>query len=385
MSSEPRTSCSNGQIAVTGLTPAEIDFLTHLTSQLLKSCQRREFDNTDRVRFPSPRSSFKIPSPSSFKIAVKEKLIQLAAKRGFYRASVVPVDVLKDILKTNGLAHAYGLLEDQYSKDLFVKLLAYRILGYRHVRLPLNNARYWELRRSLDQYVEKRDAITNIPILGSLDLCNFNGIRLQVHRFAILQNFLLEQYRWPRAAIGVKRDDVVIDAGGCWGDTALYFAQDAAQVFCFECMPSNIRILEGNLALNPSLATKINLVQKALWRRSGERLVFEDTGPGSRCSSEGTGVDVETQSLDDFVITNSLERVDFIKMDIEGSESEALIGAERTIRKYRPQLAVCLYHDIRDFASIPNWIASLNLGYRFYIGHFTIHAEETVLFARSGD
>jgi len=70
-------------------------------------------------------------------------------------------------------------------------------------------------------------------------------------------------------------------------------------------------------------------------------------------------------------------------MDIEGSEPKALIGAEKTIRKFRPQLAISIYHDLGHFASMPSWIHTLNLGYKFYVGHFSIHAEETVLFARS--
>ena len=47
-----------------------------------------------------------------------------------------------------------------------------------------------------------------------------------------------------------------------------------------------------------------------------------------------------------------MERVDFIKMDIEGAEPKALIGAERTIREHRPQLAISVYHDLKHFASI---------------------------------
>lgn len=357
-----------------GMDVTETHFLEHLVSELLKSSTRREFDNIDPVRFPSP--------PRSIKSAVKNKLVELAATRGFYRASAIDEGLLNQVLQTPGLANAYGLLEDQVSRDLFVKLLAYRILGHRHVRLPSNNAKYWELRRSLDQYVEKRDVISSVPILGSLDLCKINGIRLKTHHLGILHTFLLEQYRCQRGGVGVKPCDIVIDAGGCWGDTALYFAQNAARVFCFECMPSNLKIIQENLVLNPSFAEKISVVQKALWSRSGERFIFEDNGAGSHCSSDGRGVDVETQTIDDLVSANSLDRVDFIKMDIEGSEPEALMGAERTIRRDRPQLAISLYHDLRHFASIPNWIAGLKLGYRFYLEHFTIHQEETILFAR---
>jgi FkbM family methyltransferase len=216
-----------------------------------------------------------------------------------------------------------------------------------------------------------------------MDLFNFNGIRIHAHALNILNTFLLEQYRCPRSGIGVREGDVVIDAGGCWGDTALYFAQNATQVFCFECMPSNIRILHENLELNPVPGAKIRVIQRALWNRSREKFIFEDSGPGSHPITDGVGVEVETQTLDDFLSSNSVERIDFIKMDIEGAELEALIGAERTIRKHRPQLAISIYHDLTHFASIPHWIADLDVGYQFYLDHFTIHAEETILFARS--
>lgn len=361
---------------------AKVDFLTHLTSELLRSCQRRDLDNTDLIRFPAPAAPFRIPSLSSLVISFKDKVIELAATRGFYRPSAIPEDQLRSVFEVKGLDQAYGLLQDQLSRDLFVKLLAYRILGHRHVRLPSNNARYWELRQSIGEYVEKRDTFTQIPILSSLDLCNFKGIRLHVHRLAILHTFLLEQYRCARAGVAVRPGDVVIDGGGCWGDTALYFAQQGARVFCFECIPSNIEILQGNLALNPALGAKISVIQRALWSQSNEKFTFEEMGPGSHPTRNGA-VKVETQTIDDFVLANSVERVDLIKMDIEGAEPEALIGAEKTIRKHRPQLAISIYHDLRHFASIPNWIDGLNLGYQFYVDHFTIHQEETILFARS--
>jgi FkbM family methyltransferase len=350
------------------------DFLTHLTSELLASGTPREFNNVDRSRFNHSSSTTR---------AFKDKVLGLAASFGFYRAAVVSHEQLRDILKTEGLDEAYGLFQDQLSRDLFVRLLAYRILGHRHVRLPLNNEKYWHLRRSVDRYVERRGTVTGVPILGSLDLFNFNGIRFHAHALNILNTFLLEQYRCERGGIGVRHGDVVVDAGGCWGDTALYFAQSAARVFCFECMPSNIKILQENLGLNPVLGDKISVIHRALWSRSRGLFVFEDIGPGSHPTLDGAGVEVETQTLDDFLSANSVERIDFIKMDIEAAEPEALIGAERTIRKHRPQLAISIYHDLRHFASIPRWIAGLDLGYQLYLDHFTIHAEETVLFARS--
>ena len=90
---------------------------------------------------------------------------------------------------------------------------------------------------------------------------------------------------------------------------------------------------------------------------------------------------MDTISIDDFVIERKLSRVDFIKMDIEGAELCALKGAERTIRAFKPKLAISLYHRDTDFTEIPDHLNKLGLGYKFFLDHFTVHGEETILFA----
>jgi hypothetical protein len=92
-------------------------------------------------------------------------------------------------------------------------------------------------------------------------------------------------------------------------------------------------------------------------------------------------VRVETITLDDFVKRNGLPKVDFLKMDIEGAEFAALNGAANTIRLHRPKLAISLYHSLEDFIRIPLLIKRIVPEYRLYIGHHTVHAEETVLYA----
>ena len=349
------------------------DFLAHFIAELVSASGRREFSNTDELRFPGSSAS---------KGNLKDKILRFAASQGFHRAASISDSALRKILRTKGLDAAYGLFQDQLSRELFVKLLVYRVLGPQHVRLPLNNKKYWEARRIADTYRVRNATVTGIPVLGSLDFYDFEGVRLHGHLFNILNTFLLEQYRCARGSIGVQDGDVVVDAGGCWGDTALYFAQRASKVFCFECVPSNLKILDENLTMNEQFSRRIKVIQRALWNRSQEKLVFQDTGPGSSATGGTNGVQVITETLDDFIHANSIERVNFIKMDIEGAELNALTGAERTIRRDRPQLAISLYHDLGHFGSIPNWIANLDLGYQFYLDHFTIHEEETVLFAR---
>ena len=137
------------------------------------------------------------------------------------------------------------------------------------------------------------------------------------------------------------------------------------------------------MGLNPALASRITLISKALAQSSGATLSFSQNGPGSHAVETATGLSVETQSIDNLVSEGNLSRVDFIKMDIEGSEMNALLGAEQTIRRYRPRLAISVYHSVQDFIRIPEWIANLGLGYRMYLDHFTIYGEESVLFACS--
>ena len=70
-----------------------------------------------------------------------------------------------------------------------------------------------------------------------------------------------------------------------------------------------------------------------------------------------------------------------IKMDIEGMEPRALQGAVEMIRQHRPQLAICVYHDISHLWSIPLQIKELYEGYRLYIRNYQFRGLETVVYA----
>jgi FkbM family methyltransferase len=143
--------------------------------------------------------------------------------------------------------------------------------------------------------------------------------------------------------------------------------------------------LMGNLALNPGIQQRVTVVPNPVSDSSGTKLFYRDNGPGSSVrleAFEGQDGEVESLSIDDFVESNGLEKLDFIKMDIEGAEMAALKGAEKSLRKFQPKLAIAIYHSWADMAQIPKWIDELKLNYEFFLGHYTIHQEETVLFAR---
>ena len=91
---------------------------------------------------------------------------------------------------------------------------------------------------------------------------------------------------------------------------------------------------------------------------------------------------VKTMSIDDYVRINNIEKVDFIKLDVEGCELAALMGSFETILKHKPKLAICIYHKTQDLWEIPEYIKSIMPKYKLYIDHFTINHEESILFAK---
>ncbi len=97
----------------------------------------------------------------------------------------------------------------------------------------------------------------------------------------------------------------------------------------------------------------------------------------SKISQDGD-LEVNVIKLDDFFKTH--EPPTFIKMDIEGSELVALKGCTEIISKYKPKLAICVYHKPEDIFEIPEFILSLNSDYKMWLRHYTNLVNETVLY-----
>ena len=294
----------------------------------------------------------------------------------------------------DGLENLYANLH-QESKDLIIKIIAYRLLGFSKVKLPFNNPQYWqslELVKTLRIGSDTYDPHFMHFTLEKYDLSSIGfNIKLFFSVVGIAIDFVAEQYAFKIAnntLIQADKGDTVLDVGGCWGDTALYFADkvgDSGKVYSFEFIPDNIKLHNINTGFNEGLKKIIEIVPNPVSDISDVPIYFKDNGPGSKIEYhpfEGQTGSTTTISIDDFVLKNNISRVDFIKMDIEGAEPVALKGALKTIKRFRPKLAIAIYHSMEDFVNIPGWILDLKLDYELFIGHYTIHAEETVCFAK---
>ncbi len=286
----------------------------------------------------------------------------------------------------------YAHLADEESRALLVQLLAFRALGARKVKLPLNTPAFWAGLRRVESLPSPEKRIPTNFLGWDLRRLVLEplGVPITLYSTPIMAyvKFCLEQYRCrgSKGDIAAEIGDYVIDGGGCWGDTALYFAQRVGpngRVYVFEFVPSSLEVLAENRRLNPALDARIRLVENALWNESGVAVGYEQNGPGTRVDADRKNAPdtAQTLSIDDLVAREQLPRLDFIKMDIEGAELPALRGAVRTLRRFAPKLSIAVYHRLEDFFEVPRYLDSLSLGYRFYLRHFTLHAEETMLFA----
>ncbi|MBO9716440.1 MAG: FkbM family methyltransferase [Pseudoxanthomonas sp.] len=213
-----------------------------------------------------------------------------------------------------------------------------------------------------------------------------HDFRLATYEWVLgIHDILYDQYQTD--GFRVRPGDVVIDAGGFVGDTAALFCAKTGgdcQVHAFELLDENIALFAYNNALN-GIADRVQVNRLALSDRSGDEVVIRQArlqGATSVAAGDGPGERIATITLDDYVAGHGLERVDLIKMDIEGSEIPALKGAMQTIRRFRPMLALCLYHKWDDVLTIPRFIAATGVEYRFNFKWVQLtHGWEAVLLA----
>ena len=181
----------------------------------------------------------------------------------------------------------------------------------------------------------------------------------------------VEYNQYEHGDVRLQPDDVIIDAGAFIGDTAVFFhhkLEGRCQVHSFELLDENLALLLNNLERNGVPDGKVIVNKLALTHRTGDEIVIASgasQGSTSIFGKSNAGERVQTVTIDDYVVLCGLERVDFIKMDIEGAEVPALQGALQTIQHFKPRLAICLYHKWDDAFTIPKLIHASGVDYAF--------------------
>lgn len=182
--------------------------------------------------------------------------------------------------------------------------------------------------------------------------------------------------------VSISPDEVVVDGGAYTDDTLRTFMNCCEGKFrsyyAFEPDPDNFSKLQNSPMVD---GIRVIAVQAGLARRSGGLRFTSTSCVDARFLSElePGGETIRVVGLDDFFSDRPVPN--FIKMDIEGGESEALQGSEKLIVQHEPTLAISAYHHPSDLWELPALIQALNPRYRLFLRHYTREIDDTVCYA----
>lgn len=189
-----------------------------------------------------------------------------------------------------------------------------------------------------------------------------------------------EEYYPP--VVRPEAGDIMLDGGvSDMVGAQKRFAQSVGrngQVHGFEPIPWMAASARKSMADCP----QYHLHAAGLGEKRGQ-VRFESLRDSSHISQSGgeNSVLCDMVSIDEFARENGINRVDCIKLDVEGAELLALRGGKNTILAHRPKLIVCLYHAPADMVTIPMYIRSLDPRYRMYVAHSSCVFTDTILYA----
>ena len=167
-----------------------------------------------------------------------------------------------------------------------------------------------------------------------------------------------------------ERGAIVIDGGSYDGGTCLRFVERGFKVYGFE-PDKNI------FDLAAQVAKKNHFVVENVGLGSYKHMAnYIPQVGGSTHLDENGSETAQIITRDEYVREKNLPRVDFIKLDVEGSELDALRGAVTTIACFKPILAICVYHKWDDFWTLMNFVKALNPTYEFALRQYHVSIED---------
>jgi len=277
--------------------------------------------------------------------------IQLQLKK--YELTYVTIDAFVFKKNADKIKTVYDSLADDISRDVYLKIIQSRITNSQVPEALVSNESYFILPPflersekevfvdlgayvgdSIEQYINKKIGVFGKIYAFEPDSLNFSALQ---YRSTRLKN------EWT-----LSEKKLFLVNGGVGSKTERMYLSP------------------------PPSPPLVNLINNAENNTGSARF-------GANLNSDRTdGIEVMVYSLDDYF---KEQKVSFIKADIESYELDMLHGAEAVIKRDKPLLAVCIYHNASDMYTIPLFIKELCSNYKIKIRHHTYNYAETVLYA----
>jgi FkbM family methyltransferase len=268
-------------------------------------------------------------------------------------------------------------------------------LGYKYLRYGTFWRRYYKIHKQ--DIADLKSLMADSKSVGTLDyVVKYRTTRNKKYLTESAECFYLTytfqngktmQYsasQYFPEFLPLSENEVFVDVGSFNGDTIISFLHHTRRKFkkiiAFEAITENFAELQNNIMNADVDSNKIAVHNVGLYSEAKE-CFFTNNGSSSSISKKGDTA-VKLVSLDKYLPEKERAQITFIKMDIEGAERDALYGMEETIRKYKPKLAICIYHLPDDWWIIPSYIHKINPDYKLYVRQHEVNFDsETVLYA----
>lgn len=218
------------------------------------------------------------------------------------------------------------------------------------------------------------------------------------HYFSVTMDSIFSKHvqYLDKKIISRNLKEVFVDGGAYVGDTVDSFIKFSKnkynKIYSFEPDQKNYKSL---IKFHKNIVgKKLFPIQAGLYKTNEYLHFYQEGNPESTLikknsfsllsggivkANKQTMSKIKVVSIDSYF--KRLEAPTFIKMDIEGAEIDALLGARKIIKKYKPKLAICVYHHPNDLWEIPLLIKRLNPKYKLYLRHYSRELCETVCYA----
>jgi FkbM family methyltransferase len=206
-----------------------------------------------------------------------------------------------------------------------------------------------------------------------------NG-KLDVQQSSAFAEQVVGQYY--HAAVHVQPGDIVLDIGADHGDVTWKALQAGAQkVAAIEIDPVKWECLNRTFAAEIKEG-RVVVVPVGVWDKEG---TVELSGDSVIFDNHVSKKVVRVTTIDEIVAELNLPKVDFINMDIEGSEKPALRGAAQTLQRFHPRMAIASEHLPDDTTAIPQTVRRMVPNYEVICGRCAVkdlHLVANVLWFR---
>ncbi|WP_085169326.1 FkbM family methyltransferase [Brachyspira hyodysenteriae] len=282
------------------------------------------------------------------------------------------------IISMNTIFEYDIILITSFSINIIDEILKYK------VNKPIISFNKWFIFKNIDLFTELRNILYDDKSIEVLDSLLYS--KIENDNKAIYNIYEDKQYFAIPEFLYSKQNEIFLDAGAYVGDTIdkfiNYYSGSFHKIYAFEPGEKQFKAIVYRIdrLIKEWAINKNNIiVQKSGLSNYNGEVYFDETTQiaVNSISKINTNNKVELTTIDSFLKGSPIT---FLKADIEGEELNMLKGAVNTIKKYKPKMAISVYHKPNDLLTIPSFIKKLVPEYNLALRHHSTIYADTILY-----